>query len=82
MLRLQSTLLNTINIDIKYVKTGLDEIAHIVNGTAHNITTVASTLPAMSAQVAEIHTVIKSLESFTASSPKISRTSRTGQGLI
>ena len=57
---MQSTLLHKIKIDIKDVKIRLDIIAHTIKGTAHNITT---------AQVAEIQIVVRSLESFTISTP-------------
>jgi hypothetical protein len=47
------------------MKTGLDDMAHVINDTAHNLTQVVSILPDMSAKVTEIHTVVKSLQTLT-----------------
>jgi hypothetical protein len=66
-LTLRSTLLHTINVDIKDIKDGIDNMAHVVTDTAHDTTTLVKTLASMSTQVTEIQIDVKSLQSLKVS---------------
>jgi RecA/RadA recombinase len=56
-------LLRSIDIDISDIKTGLGNLAPVVNDTAHHMNAVANTVPVISKQVTEIHTAVAQLAS-------------------
>jgi len=58
-----SSLLRNIDVDTSDIKTGLGNLAPVVNDTAHHMTTVANTIPGISNQVTEIHTAVTQLTS-------------------
>ena len=56
-------MLRSIDIDISDIKTGLGNLAPVVNDTAHHMNAVANTVPVISKQVTEIHTAVAQLAS-------------------